>query len=833
MSNIENALQQLFNKHRIVFWYDAQQEMRAAFDEAWLPGVEKLEIKNNELGLKYLILRQKPRGRFLLYHEGPPPENHLDNWLLDVQLANGVFSADQISMWMSELALGPEYRGLVEEHREFFRAESRRTALKEREITGNDHDVLRLKMMAVTLGAGVEPHLENILLALFDELAAGKTDAYTALGKFNLLEHLWRGLRQVYGYASSQPHIKDFAIKLFEACYHMGLHKETQLKSEASILLNHWQDSLKSRGSFELLSDGFSDDLHIEGDLNKYTLPELLTLDVFKNIDMRILKLLMAGVIDRSITENQCTDIIHRRSSTYWYEKYFEDTYRAIDIASTLLTRLKDFHFEIESITDGIQKYANNWFQIDQLYREYIYYVRQSKQSTFFKGLNDLVEGHYNNTFLKPLNNNWQLVVDHTQTWVDADLRMQINFYKDHVQPILNQNAKVAVIISDAMRYEVGETLSKRIESEGRFSAAISPMLGVLPSYTQLGMAALLPHRDLEIQANGTVLADGINTAGIENRGKVLSQTLLDYSRALHAADLISMTTDERRALFRENQVVYIYHDQIDAVGNKLSDETRTVDAVATTLNELIDLIRMLSSANFTKILVSADHGFLYQHQTLDESDFAVTDIKGDDIFCKNRRYVIGQGLQKMMSLKHFTAEEAGLAGDYEIMVTKSINRLRLKGASIRFVHGGTSLQEIVIPVVLISKERTTASVVRAVEIDRINESSNKITTGQISVAFYQTEPVSPKVSARTLRAGIFAQDGTLLSDVHTLVFDFESTNPRDREIVKSFHLVSAADDYNNQMVFLRLSELIMHTTEYKTVKEWPYRLDKTVFTLF
>lgn len=46
--------------HRIVFWYDAARDLRAAFDAVDLPGVTKVEIANNEFGLKYRMLRQEP-----------------------------------------------------------------------------------------------------------------------------------------------------------------------------------------------------------------------------------------------------------------------------------------------------------------------------------------------------------------------------------------------------------------------------------------------------------------------------------------------------------------------------------------------------------------------------------------------------------------------------------------------------------------------------------------------------------------------------------------------------------------------------------------------------
>ena len=94
MSNakIQQALGNLFDKQRIVFWYDTRREFRADFEALSLPGVEKIELANNEFGVKYRVLRGQPTQKFLLFRAGPQPE-HLHNWLLDVQLASAVFRA--------------------------------------------------------------------------------------------------------------------------------------------------------------------------------------------------------------------------------------------------------------------------------------------------------------------------------------------------------------------------------------------------------------------------------------------------------------------------------------------------------------------------------------------------------------------------------------------------------------------------------------------------------------------------------------------------------------------------------------------------------------------
>jgi len=118
---ISQALTKLFDRHRIVFWYDAKQELRDGFEALQLPGVEKLELLNNEFGIKYRLLREQPEQKFLLYREGPQPAD-LDNWLLDVQLAHGEFRTDQVAIWLSELELGMEFTDVVQSHTEFFQS---------------------------------------------------------------------------------------------------------------------------------------------------------------------------------------------------------------------------------------------------------------------------------------------------------------------------------------------------------------------------------------------------------------------------------------------------------------------------------------------------------------------------------------------------------------------------------------------------------------------------------------------------------------------------------------------------------------------------------------
>ena len=388
--------------------------------------------------------------------------------------------------------------------------------------------------------------------------------------------------------------------------------------------------------------------------------------------------------------------------------------------------------------------------------------------------------------------------------------------------------------MSDALRFEVAEECLRRIRALNRFDAELKPMISALPSYTQLGMAALLPNRELTLstEGSGAVLSGGESTQGLNAREKLLSTGRAgDRAKALKAEDVKNMRVDEGKELFRDNDVVYIYHNHIDAIGDKLQTEDQLPKAAEDAIEDLTKLVRKLTSANFSNILITADHGFLYQHRALGESDFAIADPQGDEILMRNRRFVIGRGLATTAGMKKFSSANLGLAGDLDVLIPKSINRLRVKGAGSRFVHGGASLQEIVIPVIRVGKQRDAD--VNQVEVQIIVSGRSQITSGQTAVVFYQAQPVSEKMQARELIAGIYAADDSLISDEHVLQFDFASENAREREMPRKFLLSRDADKFNNQDVFLKLRERVGKTSHYQDYTSHRFQLKRGITTDF
>lgn len=829
MANIQSAIISKFAKHRIVFWYDTKKEMRSIFESIDLPEITKLEIKNNEFSLKYRILREEFKQKFLLYFEGPEPE-YPDNWLLDVQLANTVFSADQVSLWMAEMDLSPVYYDTVKDHTEFFQSEARRHSLKAILEPNDTIQKFQLRMLAVCVNSGSLSNLESILETLLAEHAAEKTEKYDLLKRCSLEAFLWESVKHKFAYESASPGIHDFTIQLFKSCFDRSVGEQSRMNNDALIFLKKWKDSIKHSSSFRTLSENCAKILTIDKNLNQIENNQLMDVDLFKAIDQKLIKDLIKQVVDNTISRNDCEKVIRVRKDSYWYAD-FQDIYEGIYYASLFIDALHYADLKISSLQDGIRKYEKTWYLLDQYYRKFIYHCQTTKLANLFESLNKKVEGLYSNNYLRVINDCWQAVIDPLETWDAAPIIRQGDFYARFVSEFGQRDTKVAVIISDALRYEVGKELLEVIKSEDKFLGEIQPMLGLLPSYTQLGMAALLPHEQILITPDANVLADGQNTAGLENRNKILGKFTKKNASAIRYDEFIKLNHEESRYLVKENQVIYIYHNQIDAIGDKTETEGQVFGAVETAIKELSDLVKKLVNSNLSYIIITTDHGFIYQNQPIDEAEFSTVDLDGKEIFIKNRRFAVGTGPKPVKSAKIFTAKSMGLSGDYEIQIPKSISRLKLQGSGSRYVHGGASMQEVILPVLAINKQRV--SDVNQVDVDVIAPLSAVITSGQLAIKFIQRDSVSAKLQPRTLKIGIFASDNELLSETKEIKFDLSAENIRERERIERFLLESKAENYNNQTVFLKLMELEPGTSYYKEYQSIAYQIKRSFTTDF
>lgn len=824
---------------RIVFWLDEAgdyaDDVQAMFGadskfEA-LRDVELIMAGDTPFTDRYTMMIEHPDRQFTVYMSGTQPAPS-DDWLLDMKLAYApVFSADRLSMVLTELApdasqeTKEEWLAVMRKTPRFFDSEPRIRKLAKRLNAQDDTRRLQAKMIAVLLNLPQGQHsLQDIWCELLMQDANGDDDGIQKIKQMGLAPFHWAGTEAIYHYPASTRSednrtVKDFKLWLFDLAWHGFTTKSHDESYYAGIRrdFDGWCNNVQTRGTMRTLADSVMQDLGVPAEVDEMDVHALAQHGLFQAVDQRLIGRLLEKLGNQSITDSDVQRIVNDRKTMLWYDE-FANEYQAISAASAfraVLNKVED-HIELQSPQQGFESYVSHYYLVDQAYRHFRMAFDQAPDLDAIAVSNDLEADYVR--FQLNLGAAWQRQLNAMNAWRIPNVADQRDFFLNKVENgFLKSGKKVAVIISDALRYEVAEEFTRRINAESRFTASVNAQLGVLPSYTQLGMAALLPHERIAFNTksaraldDGLVLVDDHASSGTGNRDAILQTR---NGHAIQAKDLLAMNTGEARELVKSCDVLYVYHDEIDKEGDK-GDEDKVFGACESTINTLIAIAKKLTNANINNILVTADHGFLYQHSELDAGEWLSQQPHGDAVWMRKRRFTTGAHLIPNDAFMTVTAQQVGLANPPEegvtIQLPNSVLRLRHQGDGVKYVHGGPSLQEIVVPVVSINKGRSSSGDRRDVNFT-ILQSTNLITTGQITVDFVQAEPVGGKVRERTVYVGLYGRnaDGSQIpiSNEVLLAFDSPSPEPANRHRTATFVLTKEADAFNNHTITLLCHE--------------------------
>ena len=822
MKRIHDSLQRVFHSHRLIFWYDANGEWAEAFNAFGDGGVAKITVAGDEFSTKVRVVRDpNPEAKFLIYVPTARPAD-ADNWLLDLLLQGYEYKADRASLALQEVGLPQDFLHLAEDHAPYFASGKRVQALKE--LIGKDDQSreIRIKMMAVLAGTAVE--VDALLLHFLGKNAGGELiDPVTeCLESSGLTKPFWKEVERHFGYCASAPSLRDFAVSLFRGAN--PLDDQVTLHPHAKVFLQRWKDSQTHSVSFREWAHQMERELQIATALEEWderkTLGDWDTFEIFEKFTLHRLCQSFA----RGVTATELRAAGQLRRASFWRPQH-EHGYAAVEQAVELRELLASAELTVDSVAGGFSRYVASWWRIDLAYRRCTWSLRRYGQIQVMEQIAQWVEKSYVNNFLLPLADRWSDRVRELEVWQCPGVTAQRKFFSQYVQPFLTKGQKVFVIVSDALRYEAAADFADRLRSANRWTAEVDALFGVLPSYTQLGMAALLPGQQLAVDAAmATVTVDGRSATGTANRAEILSGNCGGRATALQAEQFLEMNTKtDGRTLMRDHEVIYIFHNVIDKTGDAAGTEAKTFDAVEQAFDELDLIIKKVANINGSNMLLTADHGFLFQQDDVDEDDDTALPAASAWTF-RNRRFSLGRGISPDTTVKVFESAALGVAGEWSAAFPLSLGRFPLQGSGKRYVHGGISLQEVVVPVVKIHKARADDTGRVEVELLRVPA---KITTGQLSIALFQDRAAAGKVLARTLRVGVFARDGTVLSEIKTQAFDSKDTEARQRETTMLLVLSHAADAFNNSEVELRLEETVPGTNQIVTYKTHTLKLQK------
>tara|TARA_B100001094_G_scaffold332515_1_gene404956 strand:+ start:1222 stop:3990 length:2769 start_codon:yes stop_codon:yes gene_type:complete len=532
-------------------------------------------------------------------------------------------------------------------------------------------------------------------------------------------------------------------------------------------------------------------------------LQHLAQLETFECVEQHFIRLLAKQI--HTLPQVEVEHWVAERLTKHWaqtqqpHQPNYYAMLQALKAAKQFLTLQQKYidGFHYDSAQALYRAYEQELFLIDKAYRHFCFHADTVAQhgSDLFKatGLVDEIQQGYTDWYIHDLAIAWDQAVAQDQLlkqWQLHAIPNQYDFYKKQVLPILKtpQVKKVFVIISDALRYDVAEELHERINHEQRYISEIGSQLGVLPSYTQLGMASLLPHQELTAHLSQRVeyKADGLSVHGHENRNKILVQPRYQ-GVAFKANDVLKWTKEEGRKQIKDAAVIYIYHDHIDAIGDKAATEHQTFTACHQAIEELKQLVnRVFNGLNGSRVLLTADHGFLFQTQALQEADKTALTVQPQGSVEAKKRYIIGTDLpqdQYYLFSKLSITAQVKAEHDAEFLVPRGSNRFNFIGGS-RFVHGGLMPQEICVPILTVrqlTKHKQAPHLKKPVSVMPLGQHLKLVALAD-KIEFFQVEPVSADVMAREIQIWVADEKGQCVSDKPKVLFDMRSDQAEERK---------------------------------------------------
>lgn len=462
------------------------------------------------------------------------------------------------------------------------------------------------------------------------------------------------------------------------------------------------------------------------------------------------------------------------------------------DLSSYVLDRPEEY----------VQLYTDTLYKIDASYRRAIASYKnldipEIPEAFGLEQIHTALNAEYDK-HTDMLNREWLKCLHHFDfDYSKINVPKQYDFYDTE---IATTDQKVVVIISDALRYEAAQELLSEMHGDSRNTAEIRYMLASIPSKTNVGMAQLLPGKDKTFN-KGDIKSDGLSTSGTANRTKLL-KTLNEASNAIQYGDLEGLERPQVREVFK-NDIVYVYHDVIDATGDKKASERRTFDAVEDSVEELKKFVKLLhASYNVAKVYITADHGFLYNDEEIKEKD-KENIAESTTINTHNRYYLTKAQSNPELGYSIPFSATSIFKDDLFVTIPFSVNRYKKQGVGHQFVHGGGSLQELVVP--LIESSRKREIVTKKVTPRIINKGALRIVSNILKLNILQEDEVSRLVKERTINIGLYNESG-LVSNDEKLLLNFTSESPSER--MARIELTLAADAVSETFLKLKIFDI-------------------------
>lgn len=792
LKSIQEKLNSEFkgSDRKLVFWYDDNAEFVDEVDSIVLDNAQVYKLEpDNWFYTKYFFELVDKATNYLVYAPFSKPADR-DNHLADMVYYSKLFYADKISLIMLDLKIPDKFKEHLKVYPKFWNANERIDKFTGLGIEGYNDEIIDIGILSVLCGIKT-PNFDEVLRALIISGEFENNKYITAFDKMGILPVFWQLCQKYYGYSEEKPTLEKLVITLLISytahCFNGDLPKAwsyfiSPKKNDVAVFVSNFMNNMLYKDHYIVLSEKISLKIKAKDYMGKHEVESFINCDTFPVFDEIIIRKLIEWISNECVNEQglipKISAALDVRLKKYYAAIYLNE-YKTIEAAFKLIEVL-ELPKAGENIVD---KYVKRLHLIDRYYRKFYYYFDKLDNNSSFLELRQLIENLYTNAYLSKLSIVWGDRLESYNEVSEIPHAKQYDFYRMFVAPAVKKKRTV-VIISDALRYECASELNTIFNDSVKYTSEVEYMISSIPSYTRLGMAALLPHKQISFTENYDVLIDGQPTASTEQRQKVL-ENYNPASVACLYSDVISLGREDVQRLLSDKELIYIYHNQIDARGDNSSTENEVFAASEETFEEIKKLVRKLTyDKSITNYIITSDHGFIYKRDKIDESD-KVNLPKYRNSY-QNKRFIISSENIPVDGTLNFSLGYLGAENDgMYVTVPRGADIFKVSGGGQNFVHGGASLQELIVPVIKLTTERYKKETGR-VEIVLVSL-SRKVTNLITYLDFMQNENISDTLLPVEMKIYFINDAGEKISNENIIYADKKNETPEKRMFKEKF----------------------------------------------
>lgn len=480
---------------------------------------------------------------------------------------------------------------------------------------------------------------------------------------------------------------------------------------------------------------------------NYYYLPEALCVPIIKTL------------LEEKI-ETEPTEVINRIEELMLKHSDNSMMTAVMDYA-VIVARLYEKALTLGSLTlntadEYVMRYESDYCFIDQYYRQTNEtYFGIDPTCELFDAVQKVKRGLDQNysKLCNRINLEWTRCLKETGGMDEVHMLRQYNFYDEKIKSV---QKKVAVIVSDALRYEVAQELIGEL-AKSKHIASLKPAIAMLPSETKYCKPSLLPHRELKLYGKGEeqdMAVDDHILDTTQKRSEHL-QVYRDGAVCVPFETVAEYNQEKNREIFK-HPLVYIFHDVIDKTGHD-GNAKQIVNSCRDAITELKKMIpKIHASYNVTEVYITSDHGFLFNDIMFTDKDKHKIE---EDCLERSTRYYLTKSKDEVSGVVKFPLNEvSGMVnvGDVMVAVPMGTNRFAAPSGGYMFTHGGAALQELIIPVITSRQERDdNKQPVGVMILDR----RLSMQASRLRFKMLQTEAVSMDMKERPIRVALYHND--------------------------------------------------------------------------